>query len=157
MKYKRTISNFLLITLPVLFSTGASINAAGTSVKTGNDLTVSATGLKNNKGSIVIKLFNSKESYSTKDAKPYKVISSPIKDHNAIVRFPDLADGEYAIKLFHDENCNGIHDKNFLGIPKEDYAFSNNARGAIGLPDYEKARFEIMDDLTIAIDISAGD
>jgi uncharacterized protein (DUF2141 family) len=155
MKDKKVIFNFLFILVLVLFSTGASIKTAGTSVKTGCNLTVNVIGLKNNKGSIVIKLFNSKECYSTKDAKPYKVISSPIKDRNAAVSFIDLAGGEYAIKLFHDENDNGIHDSNFLGIPKEDYAFSNNARGTMGPPDYEKASFEINNDLIITIDISA--
>ena len=62
--------------------------------------------------------------------------------------------GEYTIKIYHDENGNGIHDKNILGIPKEDYAFSNNAVASIGPPDYEKAKFELKNNLIITINIS---
>ena len=79
----------------------------------------------------------------------------PVNNGKAAASFPDIAAVEYAIKLFHDENGNGIHDKNFLGIPEEDYAFSNNARGMMEPPVYEKAGFEIKNNLTITIDISA--
>ena len=68
--------------------------------------------------------------------------------------FPELGNGEYAVKLYHDENGNGNHDQNFIGIPKEDYAFSNNARGTMGPPDYEKAKFALDNNLTINIDIT---
>jgi uncharacterized protein (DUF2141 family) len=37
--------------------------------------------------------------------------------------------GEYAIAVFVDVNGNGKMDKNFLGIPKEQYGFSNNVMG----------------------------
>ncbi len=38
-------------------------------------------------------------------------------------------------------------DKNFLGIPKEKYGFSNNAKGKLGPPDYEDAKFIINAEL----------
>jgi len=55
--------------------------------------------------------------------------------------FEELPFGEYAIKLFHDENMNGELDSNFLGIPTEDYGFSNNVRGTFGPADYDDAKF----------------
>jgi len=48
--------------------------------------------------------------------------------------------GQYAIKVFHDENANGELDINFLGIPKESYGFSNHARGRFGPPPFAEAR-----------------
>ena len=48
--------------------------------------------------------------------------------------------GEYAIKLFHDENMDGELDSNFLGIPTEDHGFSNNASGTFGPADYDDAK-----------------
>ena len=42
----------------------------------------------------------------------------------------DLPEGIYAIALFVDANKNLKIDKNFLGIPKEQFGFSNNAMGA---------------------------
>ena len=41
---------------------------------------------------------------------------------------------------YHDQNNNGILDSNFLGIPKEAFGFSNDARGIVGAPDYDKAK-----------------
>ena len=38
----------------------------------------------------------------------------------------DLPEGVYAIALFVDANKNLKIDKNFLGIPKEQFGFSNN-------------------------------
>ena len=51
--------------------------------------------------------------------------------------------GEYAFAVFHDANSNGKLDKNMLGIPTEDYAFSNNALGKMGPPSFEQARFTL--------------
>jgi len=34
-------------------------------------------------------------------------------------------------------------DKNFLGIPKEQFGFSNNAMGKLSAPSFEKAMFEV--------------
>jgi uncharacterized protein (DUF2141 family) len=33
-------------------------------------------------------------------------------------------------------------DKNFFGIPQEGYGFSNNARGSMGPPAFDKAAFQ---------------
>jgi uncharacterized protein (DUF2141 family) len=56
--------------------------------------------------------------------------------------------------LFHDANENGELDTNFLGLPKEAYAFSNNAKVTFGPPKFEKAMFEFKEDLTITIAMS---
>ena len=34
-------------------------------------------------------------------------------------------------------------DKNMMGIPKEAYGFSNNAKGFFGKPDYKDVKFEL--------------
>nr|NJM03369.1 DUF2141 domain-containing protein [Desulfobacula sp.] len=51
--------------------------------------------------------------------------------------------GEYAVKVFHDENGNGELDKRVFGIPAEAYGFSNDARGTMGPPEYEKTAFQL--------------
>jgi len=44
--------------------------------------------------------------------------------------------------VIHDENMNGKLDTNWLGIPKEGYGFSNNARGVAGAPSFSAASFQ---------------
>lgn len=57
--------------------------------------------------------------------------------------FKDIPYGDYPIKLYHDENGNKKLDKNFVGIPREPYGFSNNARGTLSAPEFAKARFAL--------------
>ena len=55
----------------------------------------------------------------------------------------DLPEGIYAIALFVDANKNLKIDKNFLGIPKEQFGFSNNAMGKLSAPTFEQAKFKV--------------
>jgi|TARA_B100000767_G_C19633897_1_gene479520 uncharacterized protein (DUF2141 family) len=61
--------------------------------------------------------------------------------HELIV---DVPDGEYAIVFFVDANKNNKLDKNFIGIPKEQYGFSNNAMGSLSAPSFEQAKFSVQ-------------
>ena len=53
----------------------------------------------------------------------------------------DVAPGDYAVSVFHDENSNGKLDRNFMGMPKEGVGKSNDAAGHFGPPKYDDARF----------------
>ena len=57
--------------------------------------------------------------------------------------FINLPEGIYAIALFVDANKNLKIDKNFLGIPKEQFGFSNNAMGKLSAPSFEQAKFKV--------------
>lgn len=74
----------------------------------------------------------------------------------ALIRFASVAHGEYALACFHDENENHTLDTNFLGIPSEGTGASNGARGFMGPPRFEAARFLLTprgpDSLSIRID-----
>ena len=54
----------------------------------------------------------------------------------------EIPPGTYAIGVYIDENDNEKLDTNFLGIPKEQYGFSNNAK-AFGIPKFEAASFSL--------------
>ncbi|MCD2515482.1 DUF2141 domain-containing protein [Massilia sp. G4R7] len=55
----------------------------------------------------------------------------------------DLPAGGYGIAVFHDANGNGKMDSNAMGIPVEDHAFSNNARGTMGPPSFEQVKVDL--------------
>jgi uncharacterized protein (DUF2141 family) len=88
----------------------------------------------------MIALFNSEPGYSETGEK-FKSIALDISDQKCEWIIEELPFGEYAIKLYHDENGNNKMDRNMLGIPSEDYGFSNNATGSFGPADYEDAKF----------------
>lgn len=69
--------------------------------------------------------------------------------------FSNLKSGKYAVSVMNDQNGNKVIDKNFLGIPKEEWGVSNNVRPTLRAPKFEEAAFEIDEksDLTQKIRI----
>lgn len=65
----------------------------------------------------------------------------------------DLPPGEYAIRIMHDVNGNDELDANFVGMPTEPYAFSNNAKGMFGPAIWEDARFVLEGEVTQVINL----
>ena len=55
----------------------------------------------------------------------------------------DLPKGEWAVAITQDLNDNDKIDKNFLGIPTEPYAFSNNIRPTLAAPDFNECKFVV--------------
>ena len=102
-------------------------------------------GIDKIEGEIRIALFNSEKKYNEKENPLYAVVL-PV-DNSIITWTQDsLSFGEYAIAVYHDKNVNGELDSNLLGIPKEAYGFSNNARGRFGPASWKDAHFKIDSD-----------
>jgi uncharacterized protein (DUF2141 family) len=112
------------------------------------NLTVSVSGLKSNTGILKVGLYNSEGTFLKST---YKSITSDIKSNGATVTFVGIPKGEYGISTYQDENSNGKLDKNIMGIPSEDFACSNDAKGFMGPPKYEDAKFNVNKDSKIEI------
>jgi uncharacterized protein (DUF2141 family) len=117
-------------------------------------LTVIITGFTNETGNCRFALDNSKFIYEREDTVWIgKVL--PIVNKQVIVVIDSLAYGEYAVRVFHDENKNEVIDTNILGIPTEDYGYSNNASSWFGPPSWDKAKF-IFNKPEMTIEIEVG-
>lgn len=99
-------------------------------------------------GDVMVVLFNSAETYSSGEPLAAKKLEANANTISTI--FEGLEQGEYAIKLYHDENSNGELDTNFMGLPSEGYGFSNNA-GRFGPAPYEDAKFNVEQDTKVEI------
>lgn len=106
------------------------------------NLTIEIDPLANNSGKVLLVFMNEKEDVINK-------LSANIEGNKCTIVIKDIEKGKYAFKYFHDENNNKELDTNFLGIPKEDYGFSNDAKGTFGPPSFDKMIFEINNDQTI--------
>lgn len=113
-------------------------------------LTISFTITKHNKGAIYLSLYNSEDTYMKKSYRGKKV---EVKDNKATFSFDGVEKGTYSFSYFHDVNGNKKMDKNFLGIPKEPYGFSNNQKGSFGPPSFEDAKFEFSSDTTLKLSV----
>ena len=103
-------------------------------------LKISIANIKNDQGTILIALYNSKDDFPSTN-KAYKEGKAGIKDKQAVFIFEGLPSGEYAVALFHDQNNNKKLDKSDLGLPNEPYGFSNDAKAMFGPPSFKKAKF----------------
>lgn len=104
------------------------------------NIVVSVSNISSNEGKIIIGLYDNEADFLKK---PFEGKRTEIKDNSCTITFENIPEGTYAISLFHDENGNGKMDTNFMHIPKEDYGCSNNARGFMGPPKWEDAKFEL--------------
>lgn len=119
-----------------------------TNVSQQSFFTLHIKGIKEVKGDIRIAVFDSKQSYQSKQ-KPIHAVVLPIKSVEMEWQNKHLPFGNYAIAVYHDQNKNGELDTNLLGIPKEAYGFSNNARGKFGPASWKDAAFEVSSKSTI--------
>jgi len=134
--------NFSSLILQVLIIFGNSLIFAQSyldSNSTGR-LEIIITGFSNNVGDCWFAIDNSQDVYEREDTVWIGKIL-PIENQQVLVVIDSLQYGEYAVKVFHDENKNGELDTDFLGIPDEDYGFSNNVSGWFGPPSWKKAKF----------------
>ena len=130
------------ITGSLLLSTLIALSAPWTSwADNALSMIVTVENIKNREGKIAVTLFDSKEAYLKKPLGEKSAEIGP--DRKAIARFDDLPKGVYPISIIHDINKNGSLDTSFLRIPKEPYAFSNNATGRFGPPKFEKTKFAL--------------
>lgn len=105
------------------------------------DIIVKVEGIQKQEGKIFVALFDSKENFL---GKRLGGGSKPVDGNSLVFTFKSMESGTYAISIFHDKNGNGEFDSNFMGIPTEPYAFSNNAKGMFGPPKYEECKFDVL-------------
>lgn len=133
----------------LLFISSAIISTIAQEKETIN-LTIEVTATKYNVGHILIALYDQEKNYMKKS---YKNTEAKVENGKAFIEFTNLEKGEYAFSLFHDVNDNKKLDSNFLGIPKEPYAFSNNKKGSFGPPKFEVVKFSLTEDQNIKLKI----
>lgn len=127
-KTMKTTTHYLFAALLMLCS--------GFTLAQGN-IEVTVRNIDEAKGSIRVGLFTNEDNFLKKaiEGKVVKASGTEVK-----VVFENLKAGEYAVSVIHDENENGELDTNGIGMPKEGFAFGNNAMGMFGPPSFEKAK-----------------
>ena len=113
-------------------------------------LEVTVKNIKDQKGSIMVSLFSNEKDFLEKTIDSKVVMVSATE---ATVIFEKLIPGEYAVSVIHDLNDNKKLDTGFMGIPKEPYGFSNNARGQFGPPSYESSKLVVKGEVRTSITV----
>jgi uncharacterized protein (DUF2141 family) len=107
-------------------------------------LRIEVTGLEDAQGSIYIAVYDSDDTWLGKDTVlTREVVIADAITEGVVATELSLPPGEYALSVVYDKNDNGKLDSNFIGIPKEPVALSNNARPKFGPPKYKDAVFTL--------------
>ena len=121
-----------------LFFTVLTVIACNMFSQTYN-LTITFKGIEDIKGNLEIGLYKTAENFPDVGKDDISSII-PIKSKEFTYTFKNVPIGKYAVACFHDENRDGKHNTNIIGIPKEGYGFSNNVFGPFGSsPKFEDA------------------
>ena len=101
-------------------------------------------------GTLMLAIYNNAEAFEGSVVKEkrsevgvFKGLELYLEPKDSMQLSIEIPDGEYAIAFFIDANGNKKLDKNFLGIPKEQFGFSNNAMGTLSAPSFEQAKFKV--------------
>jgi uncharacterized protein (DUF2141 family) len=98
--------------------------------------------IRNSTGTVACALFESPAGFPSEFLhSATNVMIIKIRKSQARCDFEDIPPGTYAMVVIHDENMNGKLDTNALGIPKEGYGFSNDAKKWLGTPAFSDASF----------------
>jgi len=115
-----------------------------------HNITVNVKDIKTSKGKVYYALFNNEADFLEKR---YKDAIEMIEINKSTTTFKNIPSGVYAVSIFHDKNNNAKLDTNFMGIPKEAYGCSNNAKGFMGPPKWSDAKFNLKEDILITINL----
>jgi len=127
--------------LPLLVAIGGAAASEVRAQAQPASLAVTVTGLKAAQGKLVACLWRDKAGFpSCAKSRTARRLTLPVSATTMQVSFPDLAPGNYAVTVEHDENGDGKMSHNFIGMPTEGVGISNNPGG---MPGFEKSLVRI--------------
>lgn len=103
-------------------------------------LSLNITGYEVQDGQIMVALYADGHKFD-EEAKPFRDAKVRVSGPETSIVFNALPVGEFAFKIFHDENGNGELDTDLLGIPSEPYLFSNDASDPFSAPEWSESKF----------------
>ena len=112
-----------------------------------SELRLEISGLANEEGRVYFSVYNSEDTWLGEERVTGAAVDiADAMEGEIVVATVKLPPGDYAISIFYDVNANGELDTNFIGIPKEPVALSNNAKARFGPPKYKDALFTLPDE-----------
>ena len=114
-------------------------------------ITVTVDGIEKVYGNLVISLYNNAK-FFPQDTGEYLSKTVPVNGTSVTCIF-NVPEGTYAIALYHDENDNNRCDRNFLGIPREGFGFSNNIKPSFSAPSFQACKFSVSRNRSIPISL----
>jgi uncharacterized protein (DUF2141 family) len=114
-------------------------------------LTIYVDGVRNNVGTIGMLVFNSPDGWPDTLNKAIRGTKVPAVQGSTVIRLNNLPEADYGVLVIHDENGNDKLDRDWKGIPREQWGMSNNPRVLFSAPTFQQAKFHLASDKEIHI------
>jgi uncharacterized protein (DUF2141 family) len=115
---------------------------------------VTILNIRNSIGTVDCALFDSPNGFPRDVLRSaMRLVVMKVPSSQARCDFEGIPSGTYALVVLHDENMNGKIDTNWVGVPKEGYGFSNDAKAAFRAPSFSAASF-VYDGKTLDLTIN---
>ncbi|MFM8241547.1 MAG: DUF2141 domain-containing protein [Crocinitomicaceae bacterium] len=128
-------------------------DTTGNTIDTLSKVVINLSGMQNTNGKVNVALYNSSSTFNDPN-QAYRELFLDCTGSTMTITLDSLLQGEYAFAIFHDENNNQQIDQNLLSIPTEGFAFSNNAMGTFGPPNWTQSKFSVPASSTVNQNIS---
>jgi uncharacterized protein (DUF2141 family) len=116
-------------------------------------LKVSITGLRNNKGSVIMGFYNNDKAFEDETPLFTKLESKTTTvNHVLTLNYTGIKPGTYGIVILDDENNNGKMDYGWI-LPEEGYGFSNYTHFGLTKPKVAKFSFTIAPNENKSVEI----
>jgi len=126
---ERGPTHTMFVALAVLILSGAATAA---------ELEVEITGIRNANGMVRLALYNDPDKFPKRSG---SIAGGDVQaaKGSVVFVFRKLPPGPYAVAIYHDANANRRFDKSSLGLPREGFGFSNDARPVFSAPHFDAA------------------
>ena len=135
----------LIITL-VLATVFSTFNSPTTT----HNFTIEVTNIKTVKGHVYFALYNNPKNFP-KGERFYKRVKVKVGKSSVRYTFKGLANGDYAVAVYHDKNDDNKCNLNLIGVPTEGYGFSRNFRPILSVPKFNDCKINLNTDKTTSI------
>ncbi|MCX2743488.1 DUF2141 domain-containing protein [Mangrovivirga sp. M17] len=116
------------------------------------ELVLTVSNITNISGKLRISVYNQQNKFLSEEDL-YKYHIEKVTSNKLRITFK-LPEDVYAIAVHHDLNENGEMDKNFIGIPKEPFCFSNNVWPKLKAPEFTECMIDLRRGETKQINLS---
>ena len=118
-------------------------------------VTVEILDVSRAEGHMVLTVFEGKKNWLRRDRLQEKVA---VDGQETVIFSIELPPGEYGFQAYQDLDDNGKMKSNFIGIPREPVAVSNNAKSRFGPPKYKDAKVVVEDTpITVSMNLTQID
>ena len=117
-------------------------------------LTVVVEGVNEKDGNIGMLVFTSDKGWPDDRKVALRDIAVPAKPSTTnTIEVPNLPAGDYAVAVIHDVNKNHKLDKNFMGVPTEQWGMSTNPSHGLKAPSFNSVKFSLTGNQEIHIKV----